>query len=473
MESLQEQQNNLNIQSCLTVEAIQHFLDLFPNYQGHFPWLHIPTFNFLTAYDGLVLVMICSGAVYSDRVSQSQVRALMQLVKHALERNSQTLKALEMGSGRTQASPSALEFEELLAMQILQSLFVWHGGPEERALARAESRRVLYLVRQFNMLTLVGPEDPVSYSYLHSLQPGEEADPSMWEWRSWVEQEKRSRLMFMVFLWDAAMCIYFNVPPQFSSAEIKLPLPCDDAAWEAPDAETCAQALGLRGAAAQSRINISGSLRLKQLEMHHAMSALHSASVLMQPRTTNVYSKFILIHGLHVEIWQLQRQRSFDSQSASTQGAVPGNSPFDQTQSMYNAVDLALARWKQAWDEDYALQYPADNGYHTVQRRLGFCRDGVLFYWLARALMQPDRIHDWQLPADQRLGQILYGLKKAREWSSTDSAKRGEDPGSVAFIDDDYAAVAVELDMRKLFRPLHMVSDSPNPSDPRYPAGQR
>ncbi len=37
------------------------------------------------------------------------------------------------------------------------------------------------------------------------------------------------------------------MPPDFSASEITLPLPADDGGWEAPDAETCAQALGLRG----------------------------------------------------------------------------------------------------------------------------------------------------------------------------------------------------------------------------------
>lgn len=464
-ESLQEQQNNLDIRSCLTVEAIQHFLDLFPNFQGHFPWLHLPTFNFLTAYDGLILVIICSGAVYSDRVSQHQVRALMQLVKRGIERTSRILQNLELGASRTHFSAAGIEFEELLALQILQSLFVWHGGPEERALARAESKRVLYLVRQLDMLTLAGPEDPVCYSYLHSLQPGEEADPLRWDWRSWVEQEKRSRLMYMVYLWDAAMCVYFNVAPQFSSAEIKLPLPCDDAAWEAQDAETCAQALGLRGPEAQANVNSSGSLRLKQLEMHHAMSALHSTSVLMQPRTTNVYSKFILIHALLVEIWQIQRQISSPTASPTTS--------HDQTHSMYKSINMALARWKQAWDEDYALQYAPAPRSNAPPKRVGFCRDGVHFYWLARAFMQPNRTHDWQLPADERLRQVLHGLKRAREWSRTDGAKRGEEPGSVAYIDDDYASEALELDMSKLFRPIQTVSDSPIPSLQTYPSGRR
>jgi hypothetical protein len=455
-ESLQDPQND-SVRSCLTVEAVQHFLDLFPNFQGHFPWLHLPTFNFATAYDGLILVIVCSGAVYSDHVSQHQVRALMQLVKAGIERTSRLLRNLEPGVSRTQLSSSGREFEELLALHILQSLFVWHGGPDERTLARAESKRVLYLVRQLNMLTLAGPEDPLSYSYLHSLQPGEEADPSRWDWRTWLEQEKRSRLMYMAYLWDAAMCIYFNEAPQFSSAEIKLPLPCDDAAWEAPDAESCAQALGLRGSDAQARINMSGSLRLKQLEMHHAMSALHSHSVVMQPRTTNVYSKFILIHALHVEIWQLQRQRFFDSTTETY-------SPSEEANNIYVPINVALARWKEAWDQDYSLQYPPGNGYQPTARRVGFCRDGVHFYWLARALMQPNRLHDWQLPADDRLRQVLHGLKRAREWSRSDGAKRGEEPGSVAFVDDNYASETLELDMKKLFRPIQGFADSPGPS---------
>jgi len=473
-ESLQEQQNNPHITSCLTVDAIQHFLDLFPNFQGHFPWLHLPTFDLLNAYDGLVLVIICSGAVYSDRVSQSQVRLLMQHVKHSLERNSHILRVLELGTSRPQFSLSGVEFEELLALQILQSLFVWHGGPGERAVARNESKRIMYLVRQFNMLTLAGPDDPLAYSYLHSLQPGEEADPSRWEWRSWVEQEKRSRLMFMVFLWDAAMCIYFNVPPHFSCAEIKLPLPCDDAAWDARDAETCAQALGLRGPAAQAAINQSGSLRLKQLELHHAVSALHSLSVLMQPRTTNVYSKFILIHALQVEIWQLQRQTALATTAPAHGG--DGTLPFSvtpQTSQTYKSINAALARWKHAWDEDYTLQYPPSDGYRPSPKRIGFCRDGVLFYWLAQSFLQPNRIHDWQLDADHKLGQVLHGLQKAREWGRSDGAKRGEEPGSVAYIEDDYASSALELDMRKLFRPLHSLSDSPIPTSQHYPSSFR
>jgi len=453
-ESLEDQQNNAHIRSCLTTDAIRHFLDLYPNFQGHFPWLHMPTFNFQEAYDGIILVIICSGAVYSDRVSQKQVRGLMQRTKSGIGRTSRLLKTLEPGSIEARFSASGVEYEELLAITMLQTLLTWHGEPQERATAREESRKIMYLARQLNMLTLAGPDDPLAYSYLHNLGPGEQANPAQWSWSSWVEQEKRSRLMFLVFLYNVALNFYFNCAPAFSASEIKLPLPCDDAAWEATTADSCAQALGLRGVGPQSIVNVSGSLRLKQLEMHHAISALYSNSVVVQPRTTNVYSKFILIHALHTEIWQVQRQRSLaDSTSSPVPGTSPAGGALAQVNNHYQSFSSALVRWKTSWDQDMQLQFPPQ-----APRRIGFCRDGAQFYWLARAFLHGSRAHDWKLPADVRFRQVINGLKKARDWSLTDGAQRGEEPGSVAAIDDDYGNKPLQLDMRKLFRPLR---DSP------------
>jgi len=176
-----------------------------------------------------------------------------------------------------------------------------------------------------------------------------------------------------------------------------------------------------------------------------------------------------MVHALIVEIWQLQRQTLLAS--SATPQALEGGLSFSvtaQTNQTYNSINAALGRWKHAWDEDYALQYPRGDGYRSGPKRVGFCRDGVHFYWLARAILQPNRIPDWQLGADQKLGQVLHDLQRAREWSRTDGAQRGEEPGSVAYIDDDYASSTLELDMKKLFRPLQSLSDSPLPATQRY-----
>jgi hypothetical protein len=86
--------------------------------------------------------------------------------------------------------------------------------------------------------------------------------------------------------------------PSFQAPDIILPLPADDAAWDAPNSESCAEALDLRGTELQLKVNTTGSLRLKSLELHHAIQALHSPLAVIRPRTTNVYSKFILIHAI-------------------------------------------------------------------------------------------------------------------------------------------------------------------------------
>ena len=83
----------------------------------------------------------------------------------------------------------------------------------------------------------------------------------------------------------------------------------------------------------------------------------------------------------------------------------------------------------------------------VISRRVGFCRDGVHFYWLARAFLQPDWVRDWQLPADRRFKQTITGLGQVREWSKTEGAQRGEEPGSICDIDVRYGSEPLELDM--------------------------
>ena len=458
-DSLRDQQNNLETRAFLTVDNIKHFLELFTNFQGHFPYLHMPTFNFTGSYDGLILAIIGIGAVYSDRVSQGQVRDLMRRTKFGIERTSSIYRNSASNMHLRRGTPSGTELQELQALLMLSTQFTWHGGPAERASARAESKRVFSFVKQHGMLELAGPGDG-AYSYLHNIADGNAVDPSQWSWDTWIEQEKRLRIMYLVFLLDAALKIWFNCPSQFEPSDIKLPLPCDDAAWEATQAEDCARALGLHGLEAQVGINATGSLHLKQIAMPHAMDILYNTSYIIQPRTTNVYSKFILVHALHTQIWEIQRQRSLTPSApqspagtATATGTASPGASF-QSNSSLRGVTAALVRWKKMWDEDMQLQYPPTGNTDFVSRRVGFCRDGVHFYWLAREFLQPTRVRDWRLAADTRFKQVISALGQVREWSKTEGAQRGEQPGSICNIDVQYGSEPLELDMTKLFRPL-------------------
>jgi hypothetical protein len=503
-DSLQEQQNNATLRACLTADNIKHFLELFSNFQGHFPFLHMASFNFTEAYDGLILGIICIGAAYSDRVTQAQVHGLTQRARHGIERTAQVFQQDYNGDdadpSQSRLFATARHLEEIQALLLLYTVFTWHGGPAERASARRESAKLFRVVRRFHLFEPIGPERE-GYSYLHNLQAGERPDCSRWNWEVWVRQEMRLRVTYLVFIYNAALVLYFNCDAAFDPSEIKLPLPCDDAAWDATTAGDCASALGMNGPDSQRAANPSGSLRLKQLEMHLAIEALYSPVLMFQPRTTNVFSKFILVHALHTQISQLQRQLSTGTPasletlsspwarsshddglySAYTNSTASGHASPDpssasstprggspQSSQLVRSITAALIKWKNMWDQDMQLQYPPSPGPSSTPRRLGFCRDGVHFYWLARAFLKTNRISDWQRSADTRFKQVMSGLRQVREFGKSDAARRGEEPGSVCDIDHEFNMEALQLDMKKLFRPIEDTAESPVDSFSRY-----
>jgi hypothetical protein len=293
--------------------------------------------------------------------------------------------------------------------------------------------------------------------------------------------------MFAIYLLDCAMVIFFNASPMFERDEIRLPLPADDAAWDAASSSECAEALGLHGPAAARTKNSEGSRRPKQPELPVAMKTLMHGDWL-QPGTTNLYSKFILVHTLHIQLWGAQKQLSAQEsgslvfptsgattpvsqdwrndatgsgqRSANTSGRGTPVDSAGQLASSIKAINNAFDKWKKAWDEDMTAQFPPSSSNY---RRFGFCRDAVHFYWLAKYLLQSGRSLDSQMAPDQRFGQVMNLLKSVKTWVQTDSAKRGEELGSVNDIDKDYGVLDLTLDMAQLFKPINQQIDSPVP----------
>ena len=482
-----------DLQHWLAPDNIRQFLDLYSNFQGHWPIIHVPTFNPFEVYEGLLLAMICIGAVYSDRMNLPQVRALVSHVKTGIERSSRFLHLPE--DFRQNLDINDLEvqqgFEELKAVFMIEMLSIWHGDPIQRQNSRNEYGKVVSLARKLRMLQPVSM-DSSSCSILHQPSPVYEqvsADhvcSTQWNWKTWLRQEKRSRLMFVIFLLDTARVIYFNCQPFLDPGEIQLPLPADDAAWEAKSANECAAALGLQGPQAQAS-NTTGSLRRKQHEMHLAMRALLHPTFEFPLRSTNAYSKFILVHALHVQIWNVQRQLTsnnalygnFDlgylrnggnppishndwmsraegsgrtSTSHSGQGTPTTGSSGTQSPGVHQLLKSttnALQKWKKMWDEDMPLQYPPN-----WSKRVGWCRDGIHFYWLARLFLRTTRAAGWHASPDMRFMQVINSFKKVRAWVSSENASRGEEIGSIGDVDESYGVGDLTLDMKLLFTPI-------------------
>lgn len=455
-----------SIRPTLSHDNIKHFLEQFNHFQDHFPIIHLPTFHITEASESLLLAMVCIGAVYSHRITSAQVRDLMEHAKSAIERNSPAYIIASRGE-QNLGRPSAIdrkEIEDMQAIFLMQLLFIWHGNPVQRERVR---RKFPVIVKLTKDMGLHRPSaTPELFSVLH--QPNvtvENVNSANFDWNTWVQQEKRSRLFYAIYLLDAAMTMYFNHPPQFDAFEVNLPLPADDAAWDAKTATQCADALGLHGPAAAKAANPEGSRRLKQPEMHDGLKSLMDPRTNLDSGNTNLYSKFVLIHAVHVQLWRAQTSLAQSGETSiltRTDGMVTPisqrSTPVDPdagTPYSLRLIDSALQKWKAAWDIDMSQQYPPSS---SACRRYGFCRDGLHFYYLARYLLQ-NRV-DWQMAPDQRFTSIMAVLRYVRGWAVSDAARRGEDLGSVSDIGQDYGATNLTLDMAQLFKPIEKTISS-------------
>ena len=502
----------------LSADSIRHFLSLFHNFQSHWPVLHLPTFDALQVYDGLVLVILCIGAVYSDRIGHDQVRMLMDIARVTINRTSNMIPLIDNPSLCPDISEiTDASYEELLSMILLQGVYTWHGNVTQRQCAREEFSKFARFSKQSRMLHPIALEHPTS-SPLHQRTPIYEqicqSQHRDWDWNRWLNQEKRLRLMYLFFMLDTALVLYFNCSPNYNPREITLPLPADDAAWEASNSEECAKALGLCGPQGQSA-NVSGSLRTKQMEMDVAMGFLLRSDLSVQRRSTNAYSKFILVHGLHIMIRNMQKtialgqgmrapsehevfanphatrflpdrllftnssggtSRTGSGQATPTDSSGPPTPANFQTQTQL--ITVALNKWKRAWDEDNIAQYPnpssarsSTGSVNTVatarlppqptntntdftQKRIGFCRDGIHFYWLARLYLSNPRHVDFLASPETRFLQVMKSLKGIKTFVVNESLGKGEDIGSLAEMSESYGMADLSVNMRLLFTPI-------------------
>jgi hypothetical protein len=434
--------------------------------------IHMATFNPLTANDGLVLAMICVGAVYSDRLGMREVRWLMEFIKFAVYRSSEVYKLFVQTSPEELPpdAQSSADLEELQALILMVALFIWHGSRKQRQQGRAEFWALAEIARRINLVAPLSTSH-TNFSPLHQLRPLDDSENSTWTWPTWVEQEKRVRTLYLIFLIDAANTIFFNAQPLLDVNEIQLPLPADDAAWEARSREDCANALGLRGETAHGA-NAIGTRPAKQMALQEALHLLYQGGD-FPLWSTNLYSKFILIHAIHVQISLLQRQilgitntpsqSGFASSGANTPDGTTSNSdsgqvtPVEGINSQYLQAHQRLRQtigavecWKRVWDAD--MQYPPS------QPRLGYCRDGIHYYFLARVFLRSPRREEWACPADMRCQQVFSLLKQIRAHVASDSAQKGLDVGSVTTVDDSYGLADLTLNMKLLFTPIDQPS---------------
>ncbi|KAF2835254.1 hypothetical protein M501DRAFT_989029 [Patellaria atrata CBS 101060] len=471
----------------LSMDNITHFLDLFKNFQAHWPLLHMPTFDPVQASNSLLLAIICVGAVYSDRLTKEHVRNVMEIVRTVVQRSSPIYARVNVSN----SSPASFEpeVEDIQSLILLCNLFLWHGTKAQNQWARSEHPKIAKYLSSWVFLFPKGLDRPgasilhqPNYSFSQQL-----TDNRPWDWSLWVEQEKFSRAIYQTYLTDTAMVIFFNYTPKFDASRIQLPLPADDVAWEAKNAEDCASAIGANGYKA-AQINVSGTNSPTQMTLRDALDILMDPTKEFEPRATNAYSKFILIHALCVYIIKAHRERTVHNNGYQTsqgymssgpstprssgdwgmaEGSVgtisnnnsgpvtpiEGHFPHTHGQQYMKTLTHALEKWKKHWDSDLTSQYP----WQSVFRRIGFCRDAVHFYYLAYHFLNRTGPAELTLPPEQRYGQVFNLLKQIT--SQIASGQFAQDFSAVGAIDENYGVKDLTLDMKLLFTPIQQHVD--------------
>lgn len=467
-----------------SAENIRDFLEKYTHFHVHFPILHTPTFRIMESYTGLLAGMCCIGACYSDRLSPDHVRDMMNFLKSALVRDVPFLASTVGGqqqNGNASAGASSQnqrDVEELQAVMLLQILLIWNSTPQHRESAREIFPAMTEQARKLRLLE-VSTRMPL-YSPLHQSNfTPQNLNVSTFDWGVWVEQEKRIRLMHIIFLCNSAMELYFNARSHIDSLEMHIPLPSDDAAWDARTKKDCEDALGLHGEELARQKNPNGTQRSKQPEMSYALQTLLHNSYQIQPGRTNLYGKFILIHAILSMIRRAQLDGSAvmkgyatppmsDWMTNGSSDASGGNSgrgtPVDPAvqgvpSHVHHTFLMALQKFKTNWDADMINQFPPGSAKNA--RRYGFSRDGIHFYWLAKYLLKYTRTSELQMDPDARFMQVMQLLKSVKAWVMSDGTTRGEEMGSVGEIDKDFGVANLTLDMARLFKPLPAVVEDP------------
>lgn len=467
--------------SFFTPDNVKDFLTKYTHFHIHFPLMHVPSVRIMEMNTSLLAGLCCVGACYSDLVSPDHVRDVMDLVRLAFEQQSSLLAKDWQHSASYATSLSGDDIDEVQALILIAALHVWHGTPLQREWGQRSYALLSLIVRNAGLLRITPDSRP--YSPLH--QPGfspQNFDVSSFDWNMWVEQEKRVRVVHVIFLADTAMSMYFNMTPRLDSFEINIPLPSDDGSWDARTDVDCAAALGLYGPEAAREKSADGTHRAKQPEMSLALQALLHGSYQIQPGRTNLYGKFILIHAIIAIIrkalvdqnaaammqdmgtpplhdWMVRGSDSNNGRATPVEGA--GQQIPLQTRQ---ALSTALDKFKVNWDADMVTQFPPQTQTKNP-RRFGFSRDGIHFYWLAKYMLKHTRLTDLQLPPDGRFAQVMQLLRSVKTWVMSDGASRGETLGSVGDINEDYGVSDRTLNMAQLFTPLPQVVE-----DPRIPS---
>ncbi|OTB01071.1 hypothetical protein M426DRAFT_223485 [Hypoxylon sp. CI-4A] len=254
----------------LSYPLVQSYCDLyFTRFNTAYPLIHQAAFEPSRKEPLLLLSMILLGATYSDKEMHKLAVCIHDVIRPAIF--------------------SHASFNPRPELWMLQTILLVECFGKSRAGQKQHDMSHLF---HGMLINLIRRSDCQSVRPTRPYKENESDWVGDHQWRHWVESEEKKRLALLCFMWDTQHAVLFCQSLCMSAFELRLPLPCSQALWEAPSAVEWA------------RISISTTpepmylLALKSYITHDVQRISH----------LNGLSRIIIFHGLMSIFWDMRRR---------------------------------------------------------------------------------------------------------------------------------------------------------------------
>ncbi|KAI1099657.1 fungal-specific transcription factor domain-containing protein [Jackrogersella minutella] len=255
----------------LSHPSLQSYCDLyFTRFNSAYPLIHQPTFEPCQKESLLLLSIILLGATYSEKEAHQLAVCIHDVIRPAI-----------FSHASFNAKPDLWMLQTILLVECFGKS---RAGQKQHDMSHLFHGMLINLIRRSDCQS-VRPMRPHSDDCRRELMDDR-------GWRQWVEAEEKKRLALLCFMWDTQHAVLFCQSLCMSAFELRLPLPCNQALWEAPTAGEW------------SRLSLSTTpepmylLALKSYIMHDVHRVPH----------LNGLSRIIVFHGLMSIFWDMRRR---------------------------------------------------------------------------------------------------------------------------------------------------------------------
>ncbi|KAI1205781.1 fungal-specific transcription factor domain-containing protein [Annulohypoxylon truncatum] len=255
----------------LSHSSLQSYCDLyFKRFNSAYPLIHQATFEPNKKEPLLLLSLILLGATYSEKEAHQLAVCIHDVIRPAI-----------FSHASFNPKPKLWMLQTILLVECFGKS---RAGQKQHDMSHLFHGMLINLIRRSDCQS-IRPTRPCDGIIREELM----SDRS---WRQWVEAEEKKRLALLCFMWDTQHAVLFCQSLCMSAFELRLPLPCNQALWEAPTA------------AEWSRLSLSTTHEPMYLLALKSYITLDAHRVPLH----NSLSRIIIFHGLMSIFWDMRRR---------------------------------------------------------------------------------------------------------------------------------------------------------------------